>query len=638
MRTPKRALWCVVVASTFLVHVQAHAAAPDSPVRVLARPWLAHELVRSGLADAEARRIESAARARLSALGARMISGPEIGVITVAPGRDDSVIAELEATGDFRCVARDTLLRLVSVEPNDPLFGSQWHLPAIRAPEAWDAWTGDPSGVVAVVDTGVDSSHPDLGPALLPGYNAVTRLAQADGGLVDDVHWHGTSVAGAAAARGNDAYGTTGVGWNLAILPVRASNVSSGAAFLTDVVDGVTWSVQNGASVVNVSYEGVWEPIVQILGEWSMGLDVPLVWAAGNAAINLNWFDHPDVVVVSGTTESSVRWNSSAFGPAIDIAAPARYIYGPKKGGGWSSRSGTSFSTALVSGTIALGRSARPDLSAAQIVDAILASASDLGEPGEDDEFGHGLVDTKAFLDAIDVLPPGDDDPDTGGVAPPNTESTVILAPAANPERLAPGLRTSYYYVADLGAATIMPIFGGIEPFLQEVLPTFNLLTSASGFGSSGLLDDVGVVVDGWIQIPEAGRYRFMLSSVDGSRLWIGGICVIDLDGVHPLAEKCVNAQLQAGHYPIRVEYFAVSGTPTVRLDVSRKGVGGTLDPTWCTFEPALADYNVDGSVDIVDLLDFIGDLSDLNPRADVNGDTAVDVLDFLDFLDWFGM
>lgn len=641
MRSPvgMRVLLCVVAALACLHQNVCHAAGVPAPEeRLLARPWLAHELERQGVAAADAVRVESLARTRLADLGARVIVGPEIAVISVPASRADALAAELNATGHFRCVARDVLLNPASTAPNDPLLGSQWHLPAIRALEAWDAWTGDPSGVVAIVDTGIDAGHPDLGPVLLPGYNAVNRLTQGAGGLVDDVNGHGTAVAGAAAAQGDNGVGTSGIGWDLAVLPVRVSNVASGAAFLTDVVEGVSWSVQNGASVVNVAYEGVWEPIVQVLGEWAMEENVPLVWAAGNAALNLNWFDHSGVIVVGGTTETLARLPSSSFGPALDITAPAKYIYGPKKGGGWSNRTGTSFASAITSGTIALGRSARPDLSATEIVDALLFSASDLGEPGEDDQFGRGLVDVKAFLDAIDVLPPGDDDPGADTLPPPGTESTVILAPAAGPERAVPGLRVSYYHIADLGAATSMPIFEGLTPFVQGTEPTVDLSTSASGFGASGEFDDVAALIDGWILVPEEGKYRFDLSSVDGSRLWIGGICVIDNSGVHPLATRCVSAQLQAGHYPIRVEYFAVSGTPTVRLAVTRRGMSETLDPAWCTFEPALADYNSDGAVDILDLLDFIADLSDLNPRADVNGDTAVDVLDFLDFLDWFGM
>lgn len=641
MRTPfgMRVLWCVVATLACLNQNVCHAAGTPAPQeRLLARPWLAAELERRGVASAEAVQIESLARTRLVELGARVIVGPEIAVISVPASGADALASELRATGHFRCVARDVLLNPASTLPNDPLLGSQWHIPAIRAPEAWDAWTGDPTGVVAIVDTGIDATHPDLGPVLLPGYNAVTRLTQGAGGLVDDVNGHGTAVAGAAAARGDNGVGTTGIGWDLAVLPVRVSNVASGAAFLTDVVEGVSWSVQNGASVVNVAYEGVWEPIVQVLGEWAMGANVPLVWASGNAALNLNWFDHAGVVVVGGTTDTLVRLPSSSYGPALDLTAPAKSIYGPKKGGGWSNRTGTSFATAITSGTIALGRSARPDLPATEIVDALLSSTIDLGEPGEDDQFGRGLVDVKAFLDALDVLPPGDDEPGADTLTPPGSEGTVILSPAAGPERAVAGLRVSYYRIADLGAATSMPTFGGLSPFLQDIAPTVDLSTSASGFGTSGEFDNVAALIEGWILVPEAGRYRFDLSSVDGSRLWIGGVCVIDNNGVHPLSERSVNAQLQQGHYPIVVEYFAVSGTPTVHLSVTRRGATVTLDPAWCSFEPALADYNTDGAVDILDLLDFIADLSDLNPRADVNGDTVVDVLDFLDFLDWFGM
>lgn len=639
MRTPwgpRTPLVCALLLACLPTALVRADGPPDGYVHVLARPWLAPELIGAGFGSAEAHALEASARVRLESLGARIIVGPEIAIITVEVALADGLVADLRATGEFRRVTPDKLLEPAST-PDDPSFGLQWHLPAIHAPEAWDAWNGDPSGIVAVVDTGVDLAHPDLAPALLSGYNAVNRITQAAGGLVDDINGHGTAVAGAAAAVGNNGIGVSGIGWDLSILPVRVSNSPSGSAFLTDVVEGVSWSVQHGATVVNVSYEGVWEPIVQILGEWSSGLGTPLVWAAGNAGLNLNWFDHPDVIVVSGTTDTGVRWPSSSYGPAVDIASPAKYIYGPKKGGTYANRTGTSFAAAIISGTIALGQSARPDLPAMEIADALLSTAQDMGVPGEDDQFGHGLVDVAAFLGALDVLPPGDDGPTPDNGPPPSVLSSVILPPAAPPGHTAPGLRASYYAVPDLGAGTRLPNFGAMTPIASGLAPTVDLLVSGGSFGASGLADNVGAVLEGWVAIPARANYRLTLSSVDGSRLWVNGLLIIDHNGVHPLSAMSVNAWMSPGLYPIRVESFCVSGSPRLQLRVTHAGVEEILPPEWCAFEPAPADYNADGIVDILDLLDFIADFGVEDPRADVNGDTVVDVLDFLDFFDWFG-
>lgn len=376
----------------------------EGPTRVLVRPWLAAELVAQGHAELEAVSTEDAGYSILLALGARVIAGPDIAVIEAPNAAVASAIAStLRDSGLYRIAQTDVLLSTASA-PDDPYLDQQWSLNAMRVRDAWTTWTGSPGGVVAIVDTGVDLAHADIAPGLLPGYNAVNRLTQHAGGQVMDLNGHGTAVAGAAAARGNNAYGVCGMGWNLSILPVRVSNAASGSAYLSDVVDGVTWAVRNGATVVNVSYEGAWEPIVEILGAWALSEDATLVWAAGNTPMNLNWFDHPSVLVVGGTTDTDARWSNSAYGPAIDIAAPAKSLYLPKLGAKCSYRTGTSFAAAHVSGLIALARSMSPDLSAIEATAALLASARDIGPPGEDNDFGAGIPDAGAMLSLLNGM------------------------------------------------------------------------------------------------------------------------------------------------------------------------------------------------------------------------------------------
>lgn len=375
-----------------------------SAFRVMVWAWERDALAQHGIGANAALDLITSAELRIE-----LLSGSGVAVrryegvpLYVVEGRSafeaDVIRQELHASGLFRCVWLDRLIHPAAHVGNDPLVGSQWQLAAINAPEAWETWRGSGAITLAVVDTGILPTHPDLAPVLLAGYNSVHRLAQSAGGAVSDVNGHGTSVAGAAGAVGDNGVGGAGVGWGFGIIPVRASNVSSGSAYMTDIIDGVIWAVRNGADVVNVSYNGIWEPIVGITGEWVVSQGSVLVWAGGNVPIDLTPYATPDVVVVSGTTSTGARWTSSAFGGAIDIAAPAASILLPTMSGGYGNRTGTSYAAGIVSGAIALAWSMRPDLSGEEIVALLCASAKDLGTVGWDPNFGHGQVDVAKLL------------------------------------------------------------------------------------------------------------------------------------------------------------------------------------------------------------------------------------------------
>src|SRR5207237_949281 len=135
--------------------------------------------------------------------------------------------------------------------PNDPFFGSQWHHATIHSEKAWDVLTGSSSITIAITDTGVDHTHPDLMALLVPGYNAVDNLAETSGGQTNDVNGHGTHVAGDAAAAGNNGIGVSGVGWNFRIMPIRVSNVSGGGSSSSALSAGARWAADHGAKVIS---------------------------------------------------------------------------------------------------------------------------------------------------------------------------------------------------------------------------------------------------------------------------------------------------------------------------------------------------------------------------------------------------
>lgn len=340
---------------------------------------------------------------------------PATGELIIAAGSavaDEPLAAALRATGDFQYVVNDPIC-YPATTPNDPLFPQQWQHVRLESELAWDLATGSSDVIVAVVDGGVDLDHPDLAAALVPGYNAVSRLAQDAGGIVEDVNGHGTAVAGAAAAIGNNSVGVVGVGWNLGIMPIRASNSQSGGALLSDLLDGARWAVDHGAAVVNVSYSGVSNASVETAGQYIVSQGGLLCWAAGNSNQNLSSFDHPNVIIVGSTTIDDERAATSSYGRAVDVFAPGVEVLTTAWGGGYEPASGTSFASPVAAGVIAMIVSAAPDLSPGQVTAILEQSCDDLGPPGEDDEFGFGRVNAfQALRMALDTGCPADIDDD----------------------------------------------------------------------------------------------------------------------------------------------------------------------------------------------------------------------------------
>ncbi|EHP83704.1 peptidase S8 and S53 subtilisin kexin sedolisin, partial [Geobacter metallireducens RCH3] len=134
--------------------------------------------------------------------------------------------------------------------PNDPSYASQWHLPKIAAPAGWDISTGSSSVDIAILDSGVDPSHPDLAGKLLPGFNFVFNNTDTH-----DVTGHGTKVAGSAGAMGNNGAGVAGVAWQNQIMPLVIAD-STGYATYSRMASAITYAADHGVRIINLSYGG----------------------------------------------------------------------------------------------------------------------------------------------------------------------------------------------------------------------------------------------------------------------------------------------------------------------------------------------------------------------------------------------
>ncbi|THJ64644.1 peptidase S8 [Candidatus Frankia alpina] len=289
-----------------------------------------------------------------------------------------------------------------------PAQGSQWYHAVLGLAQAQRISQGA-GVVVAVIDGGVDADHPKLRGQVLPGAG-VGPEAAPDGRRDDDPDGHGTAMAGLIAGRNdNGPPEVRGIPLAARILPISTGTEADS----TEVARGIHPAVDLGADIINLSLGslGTATPDEREAVAYAFAHDVVVVASAGNAEtgdrrpttgeIN-SPANIPGVVAVTGSTARGGFWRGSSLGARAVIAAPAPGIRAPVptrvSPDGLDTGAGTSNSAAIVSGVVALIRSARPDLDAPNVINQLIATARDAGPPGRDIEFGFGIVDPGAAL------------------------------------------------------------------------------------------------------------------------------------------------------------------------------------------------------------------------------------------------
>ena len=374
--------------------------------------------------------------AALSRRGLRMVGQiPRLGVLAVAVsrGRESAALEGLRrdplvAYAELNHVAR-------SLEaPNDPRWPEQWNMAIIRADLAWEVVTDTHGIVIAALDSGVDLDHPDLEARIWTnsGEVAGNGLDDDGNGKVDDVHgWHfyhacsysgclpgenrdvqdddghGTHVAGIAAAEANNGIGVAGLAWGATLMPVKVMEDRYSPAWYFDVVAGMVYATDNGAAIINLSLGG--EEPSQTLEEavvYAHQRGVLVVAAAGNDDGPILYPAAYDPVLAVGATDGADRRASfSNHGPKLDVVAPGEDILSTwPRGGSCFRLSGTSMAAPHVAGLAALVWAADPHLTNDGVAAIIEGTAADLGDPGWDEEHGHGRMD--AYAAVVSVSPP----------------------------------------------------------------------------------------------------------------------------------------------------------------------------------------------------------------------------------------
>ncbi len=354
-----------------------------------------------------------------------------------------SIVSGLLAVGTVLCMCAPVF----AYTPSDPYY--RWQKDVynqIHAPEAWDYTVGSSTVVVAVIDTGVDILNSDLADNIWVNTDEVPNngLDDDNNGYVDDVHgWnivennndvsianiteaddagavnHGTLLAGLIGASGDNEVLGAGLNWHVSIMPLRAVN-NSGGGDLVDIARAVNYAVDNGASIINLSFVGfTTEPALTAALYRAYQKGVLVVAAAGNSRNDSSGnenltkvkqypicldYDYAQnwVLGVASVSASDTLSYFGDYGSCIDISAPGEKIYSTQKvseqpgfekdfDGGWY---GTSFAAPLVAGTAALIKSIRPEWAAKEIIETLLKSADDIDylNPGFAGQLGYGRL------------------------------------------------------------------------------------------------------------------------------------------------------------------------------------------------------------------------------------------------------
>jgi serine protease len=315
--------------------------------------------------------------------------------------------------------------------PNDPNVGSQWHISKINAYQAWDICTGDTSVVIGIVDSGTDFDHPDLEANFKRNWNEnpTNGIDDDNNGYVDDYRgWdfyslpgdndpsiqpsgntHGSHVSGCADQVTNNGVGGAGIGYKVKLLCTKHTDDTNPESYLYNTDNGLVYCYSNGAKVINCSfgssyYSSSTQTIVN--NAWANG--TVICASAGNDGSNVVRYpaSYDNVVSVAATTSTDAIADFSNYHSTVDISAPGYSILSTYYNNTYSTLSGTSMSSPIVAGTVALIRSKFPSLTPQQVVDRLKLGVDSIYDinPSYVGLLGTGRVNAFKCLSELPIL------------------------------------------------------------------------------------------------------------------------------------------------------------------------------------------------------------------------------------------
>jgi Subtilase family len=300
----------------------------------------------------------------------------------------------LSAQPNFRYVLQEQKQDQKAVTEGDP---AQYALAKLRLPEAHTLAHGA-NVIVAVIDSGIDTRHPELAGAIAASYDAL--------GSKEGPHVHGTGIAGAIVAHAK----LMGSAPAAKILAIRAFGVAANGAESSSfvILKGLDYAASHGAQIINMSFAGPKDALIERGIAAVAAKGIVMVAAAGNAGAKsppLYPAANENVIAVSATDDQDRLFSASNRGSYVAVAAPGVDIFLPAPDDKYQMTSGTSFSAAYVSGIAALALERNPALKPDDVRAILMKTARDLGAPGRDDLFGAGEADAYATVTAAVTTP-----------------------------------------------------------------------------------------------------------------------------------------------------------------------------------------------------------------------------------------
>ena len=328
----------------------------------------------------------------------------DVSTVSVSSAQEASDVAAAAAQGNdlvtVEAAQPVTALEdpVTATATNDTYRSQQWALDAVPFETAWAATNGA-GATVAVIDTGVQSDHPDLAGQVLPGYRYFhDSLGNAQEATMDpafDDNGHGTHVSGIVAAVAGNAAGVAGAAPGVKILPIKVLD-GQGSGWSDDVARGINYAVAQHVDVISMSLGGGYSSVVSAAVNNAVANGVIVFAAAGNGGSGASP-SYPgaeaNAIAVASITSSLVRSSFSTTGSYVDVAAPGSSIKSTYPPSTYTTLSGTSMATPYAAAEGALLAAEHPTWSVAQLRDRLLTTANDLGTRGKDVEYGCGLID-----------------------------------------------------------------------------------------------------------------------------------------------------------------------------------------------------------------------------------------------------
>jgi subtilisin family serine protease/putative cell wall-binding protein len=573
-----RTLALAVLAAVSALVPRAPAAADQPTVRLVVR-----------LGTAKSRVLVGDVVRHLDALDAVVVDVPSDRVATTVDRlRDEGALVE----ADPPVTAATALI------PDDPWFSDSWALQVVHAPSAWGRTTGSSTTKVAVLDTGVDSTHPDLDGAVVGG----TDIVNSDGDPADD-NGHGTGVAGIIAARGNNGRGSAGYCWACSILSVKVLD-RDGDGSASTVAAGIVWAVDNGASIINLSLSSPSSSFVLADAvAYANAHDVIVVAAAGNEGLVQPTYPaaYPGVVGVVASDEHDAIYDWSNRGSWASIAAPGCHV--TTIDSTYDELCGTSSAAPAVAGILALARSAAPTASSTRVIAAATGSAERIG--GLDG----GRISASGTIGSIlrnDVVSDGSGSSSPGVPGAPRGVRARFEDGAAVVSWVAPAGTTTvdgYVVEATPGPITIGVAAPATEAVVDGLTPgvTYRFTVAASNAHGTGPKSESSAPLtrsdEGIARIAGSGR---VLTSIALSQRAFASSSVVVVARADDFADALTAAPLAArlgapllltgaGTGPVEAEL----GSEVVRLGATQVHVIGGIGGPDTAFERSLAMYGI---------------------------------------------